>query len=119
VRGGIRQRIDDLQLLDDRAGPTMRDDERQGVLMFRADMDEVNVEPIDARDEIRQRVELRLDLAPVRTPPPNTARALESLRVARLAIGPRPFRGRASGSRLSAGAIRLVPNPENSPGTDE
>src|SRR3984893_13002175 len=33
--------------------------------MFRADMNEVNVESIDLGDEIRHRVELRLDLAPV------------------------------------------------------
>src|SRR5258705_10116261 len=33
----IRERIDDLQLLDDRAGPAMRDDERQRILMLRAD----------------------------------------------------------------------------------
>ena len=33
MRRGIRQRIDDLQLLDDRAGPAVRDDERQRVRM--------------------------------------------------------------------------------------
>ena len=30
---GIGQRLDDLQLLDDRAGPAVRDDERQRVLV--------------------------------------------------------------------------------------
>ena len=34
-------------------------------VMLRADVDEVNVQPIDLGDEVRQRVELRLDLAPV------------------------------------------------------
>jgi hypothetical protein len=30
---GIGQPIDDLQLLDDRAGPAMRDDHRQRIVM--------------------------------------------------------------------------------------
>jgi len=38
---------------------------RQRVLMFGADVDEVDVEPVDVRDELRQGVQLRLDLAPV------------------------------------------------------
>ena len=62
---GIGQRIDDLQLLDDRAGPSVRDDERQRILMLRTNVNEVNVQPIDLGDELRQRVQLRLDLAPV------------------------------------------------------
>jgi hypothetical protein len=54
-----------FHLFDDRAGPSVRDDPRQRIFMFRTDMDEVNIEPIDLGDEIRQRVELCLDLAPV------------------------------------------------------
>jgi len=53
---GIDKRIDDLQLLDDRAGPSVRDDERQRILMFRTNVDEMNVEPIDLGDEVRQGV---------------------------------------------------------------
>jgi len=34
MRRRIRQRIDDLHLFDDRAGPPVRDDQRQRVLMF-------------------------------------------------------------------------------------
>ena len=45
--GRIGQRVDDLQLLDDRAGPAVRDDDRQRVVMSRADVDEMNVEPVD------------------------------------------------------------------------
>ena len=41
----VGQRIDDLQLLDDRAGPPVRDDDRQGVRMLRTNMDEMNVHP--------------------------------------------------------------------------
>ena len=50
---GIGQWIDDLHLLNDRPGPSVGDDERQRILMFRANVDEMNVQPIDLRDEIR------------------------------------------------------------------
>ena len=62
---GIGQRIDDLHLLDDRAGPPVRDDERQRIFMFRTNVNEMNVEPVDLGDELRQGVQLRLDLPPV------------------------------------------------------
>jgi hypothetical protein len=65
VRGGIGQRIDDLDLLDDGAGPSVGDDERQRVLMLRTDMDEMDVQPVDLGDELGQGVQLRFDLAPV------------------------------------------------------
>ena len=65
MRGGIGQRVDDLHLLDDRSGPSVRDDERQRVLVLRTDVDEVNVQPVDLGDELRHSVQLRLDLAPV------------------------------------------------------
>ena len=47
MRGGVGQQIDDLQLLDDRAGPAVRDDQRQRVLVLRADVDEVDVQSVD------------------------------------------------------------------------
>ena len=58
-------RIDDLQLLDDRAGPSVRDDERQRIVMFRTNVNEMNVQPVDLGDELRQSVHLCFDLAPV------------------------------------------------------
>src|SRR5215208_5384739 len=61
----IGQWLDDLQLLDDRAGPSVQDDERQRIFMLRADVDEVNVQPIDLGDEVRQSLQFRLALAPV------------------------------------------------------
>ena len=61
----IGQWIDDLQLLDDRARPSMRDDQGQRVVMFRANVNEVNVQPVDLGNELRQRVEPRLHLPPV------------------------------------------------------
>ena len=65
MRRGIGQRTDDLQLLDDRARPAMRDDERQRILVLRTHVDEMNVQPVDLGDELRQGVESRLDLAPI------------------------------------------------------
>ena len=50
---GIGERIDDLQLLDDRAGPPVRDDERQCIFMVRSDVNEMNVEPVDLGHELR------------------------------------------------------------------
>jgi hypothetical protein len=40
-------------------------DQRQGIFMFRTDVDEVNVQPIDLGDELRQGVEPRFHLPPV------------------------------------------------------
>src|SRR4051812_42336493 len=65
VGGGIGKRIDDLELLDDRAGPSVVDDERQCILMFRANVDEMDVQSVDPGDEIRQGFQPLLDLAPV------------------------------------------------------
>ena len=93
--GRIGQRLDDLQLLDDRAGPAVGDDDRQRILVLRADVDEVDVEPVDFGDEIREGVQPRLDLAPVVFGRPIIGellhrRELHALRVVvdRLAIGP-------------------------------
>ena len=95
VRRGIRERLDDLQLLDDRAGPPVRDDQRQRVLVLGADVDEVDVEPVDLGDELRQGVQFRLALAPVVVGPPVARELLHhrerhALRVVgdRLALGP-------------------------------
>jgi hypothetical protein len=62
---GIGQWIDNLQLLDDRAGPAVRDDERQRMLMLRAYVDEMHVEPIDLGHEVREGVQLRLARTPI------------------------------------------------------
>src|SRR3712207_7045088 len=65
VRGGIGERADDLQLLDDRAGPAVADDYRERVLVLRANVDEVDVQPVDLGDEVREGLQPRLALAPV------------------------------------------------------
>ena len=65
MSGGIGQRCDDLELLDRRARPAVGDDQRQGIGMFRPDMQEMDVEPVDLGDEIGQRVEPRFAPPPV------------------------------------------------------
>ena len=51
----IGERLDDLQLLDDRTRPAVRDDQRQRIFVLRADVDEVDVQAVDLGDEIRAR----------------------------------------------------------------
>src|SRR2546422_11732324 len=53
IGGGIGERTDDLQLLDDGTGPSVRDDHRHRILVFRTNMNEMDVQPIDLRDELR------------------------------------------------------------------
>jgi hypothetical protein len=53
-RGRIGERADDLDLLEDRAGPAVGDDQRHRVRMARADVDEVDVDAVDGRLELRQ-----------------------------------------------------------------
>src|SRR5262249_42534194 len=65
MRRGICQRIDDLELFDDRAWPSVRHDYRQRIGMLRTHVDEVDVDTIDLRDELREGIELRLALPPV------------------------------------------------------
>jgi hypothetical protein len=65
VGRGIGERLDDLQLLDDRPGPPVRDDQRQRVLVLGTHVDEVDVQPVDLGHELRKVVQSRLALAPV------------------------------------------------------
>src|SRR3989449_2063919 len=61
----VRQRIDDLQLLDDRARPSVCDDDGQRILFLRTQVNEMNVNAVDSRCELWQGGESRLALAPV------------------------------------------------------
>jgi hypothetical protein len=47
MRSGIGERLDDLHLLDDRAGPSVRHDQRQRILVLGSNMNEMDVEPVD------------------------------------------------------------------------
>src|SRR5450631_1997222 len=65
MRGGVGEPIDDLHLLDERTGPSVAEDERQRLLVLGADVDEVDVQPVDLGDELRVGVQARLAPAPV------------------------------------------------------
>ena len=84
----------------------MRHDQRQGVRVTRADVDEVDIEPVDLGDELRQGIELRLGLAPVVVGAPVADELLElcqldALRpvVDRLPVGPPRGRDAAGAGR--------------------
>ena len=57
VRGRVGQGTDGLEQLDNRAGPAVRDDQRQRVLMPGLDVDEVDIPPVDLGGELRQCVQ--------------------------------------------------------------
>ena len=88
VRGRVGQRADGLEQLDDRAGPAVRHDQRQRVLMPRPDVDEVDLDPVDLGRELRQRVQPRLARCASRTRSPSSGRAPAASPAARPAIGP-------------------------------
>ena len=64
----------------------MRNDERQGVLVLGANVDEVDVEAVDLGLELRKGVQLRLAVSPVviRSPVANEFPKLRQLRPLRL-----------------------------------
>jgi hypothetical protein len=61
----VGERADNLHLLDDGSGPPVGDDDGQSVHVFRTDVDEMDVEPVNRRDELWQGVKPRLHLSPV------------------------------------------------------
>ena len=95
MRRRVRERTDGLQQFDDRAGPAVRHDQRQRVGVGRANVDEVDVETIEARHELRQAVQLRLEPPPVifGAPVPHEFLELRERRslgsvINRLSVGP-------------------------------
>jgi hypothetical protein len=65
VRGRVRERVDDLEQLDDRAGPAVRHDQRQRICVRWLHVDKVDVHPVDFGRELRERVQFRFARAPV------------------------------------------------------
>src|SRR6476620_7785612 len=61
VRDRVRQRADGVDQLDHGAGPAVGHDQRQRVLVLGPDVDEVDLHAVDLGDELRQRVQPRLD----------------------------------------------------------
>ena len=62
---GVGQRSDDLQELDDRSGPAVRDDDGQSIRLGRALVDEVNIQAVDFGLVVVECVQLSFLLAPV------------------------------------------------------
>jgi hypothetical protein len=50
---GVGDWIDNFQQLDQRARPSVRDEERHRIFMLRTNVNEMNVQPIDLGDELR------------------------------------------------------------------
>src|SRR4051812_20436369 len=108
--GGIRKSIDDLQLLDDRAGPSVIDYERQRVFVSRTNVNEVNVEPVDLGNELRLGIQLRLARAPVVLRRPIARellnrRELHALRLICDGLLLGPLRGRDASTEVLQGLI--------------
>ena len=96
--GGIGERLDELKLLDDRARPSVSDDDRQCIFMLRTHVNEMNVQSVDLGNEIRQGIQPRLARAPVIFRPPIARdllerRKLKSLRCIRDRFLFRPLGG--------------------------
>ena len=117
VRGRVGERADGLEELDDRAGPAVRHDQRQRVLVRRLHVDEVDVHAVDLGHELRQRVQSRLARAPVVLASPSSGRAPASSPVARPATGRRRAPWRASASLRCGGAAQRAAPPEPRFGT--
>ena len=111
VRGRVRQRADGVDHLDHRAGPTVRHDQRQRVFVLGPDVDEVDVHAVDLGDELRQRVQPRLDAPEVviRRPVARqllNRRQLHALRPILNELLARPTRRRNASTEVVQGLVR-------------
>src|SRR2546426_10954268 len=82
---GLRESRDEIEELDDGAGPAVRDQQRGRVGMRRARMDEVQVQPVELEAELRQGVDALDGGRPVETMAP--VRKQLAQRVAAEAVG--------------------------------
>jgi DNA-binding CsgD family transcriptional regulator len=105
VLGRIGQGTDGLEELDDRAGPAMRHDQRQRVLMPGPDVDEVDLHPVDLCRELRQCVQSRLGLAPVVLGAPVAGELFERRELHALRPIPDEFLGGPAGGRDPAAQL--------------
>ena len=117
VRGRVGQRADGLKQLDDRAGPAMRHDQRQRVLVPRPDVDEVDVHAVDLGRELRQRVQSALARSPVVPRHPVAGERLDGRQLHALRpIGDELHRGQARLGEAATQRSELLPrNPDPEP----
>ena len=64
VSGGVGQRADHFEELDHRTRPAVRHDHRQRIFVARPHVSKLDVEAVDLGDELRQRVQPCLTMAP-------------------------------------------------------
>ena len=81
VVGRIGQQRDDLVELHDRAGPAVRNHQRQGVLVGRSLVDEVDVQPVDVGLEVVEAVQQPFLVPPTELVAPVGDQLLEVLAV--------------------------------------
>src|SRR5258707_14667598 len=62
---GIAEWPDDFHELHERSGPSVREDDWQGLRVLRPHMQEMNSEAVDSRAELREGVGPSLEAAPV------------------------------------------------------
>src|SRR5580700_10093224 len=63
--GGIAERADDLHELHDRSRPSVRENDRQRVLLRGAHVDKMNAQPVDLSPVLREGIYASLKAAPV------------------------------------------------------
>ena len=105
----VGQRADDVEHLDDRARPAVRDDQRQRVRVRRPDMDEVDVEAVDLGQELRERVQPAPRPGRSRSRSPSTATSACIVASGTPCEGRRRSPSRASASPRAVGAGRRCP----------
>src|SRR5260221_13949065 len=111
VAGGIGERADDLHDLPDRSGPSVRENDRQRVLLRGAQVDEMNANPIDLGSVLGEGVNASLKAAPVILVAPvgNERLSLlewDALRPVADGFPLRPARGRQSTLEILNRALR-------------
>jgi hypothetical protein len=70
VFGRVRQRIDDIEKLDDAAWPTVGQNDRACMLVGRTNVQEVNAQTVNLGSELRIGIQTSLEAAPVIGGPP-------------------------------------------------
>src|SRR4029077_19145255 len=113
VAGGIAERADDLHELHDRSRPSVRENDRQRVLLRGAHVDEMNANPVDLGPVLREGVDASFKAAPVIlvTPVSNERLSLlegDALRPVADGFPLRPPRGRQSTLEIIDRALRHI-----------
>src|SRR5712664_40520 len=111
VAGGIAERADDLHKLNDRSRPSVRENDRQRVLLRGTHVDEMNAKPVDLGPVLREGVDASLKAAPVILVAPVANERLsllegDALRPVANGLPLRPPRGRQSTLEIVDRALR-------------